>query len=302
MLVGTADGLHEVAEGGGARRVGLAGQEVTALAVGGGGVWAVVGGKAIARSDAPDGGQMVEVAATDRWEATCLVETPSGLLVGTDEAHLLRLAGDRLEPVAGFEAAPGRPEWYTPWGGPAAVRSVSVAADGALLVNVHVGGILRSTDDGATWAPTVDIHADVHQVLAVGDEGRTALAAAAVGLLESDDGGAGWKVVTDGLHSTYCRAVAVAGGHLLLSASTGPQGDRSALYRRRLDGDGPLERGRGGLPVWLPGNIDTGCIAAPGGIAALGTGTGLVLVSDDEGETWREAAGGLPPVRAVVVL
>jgi RND family efflux transporter MFP subunit len=32
------------------------------------------------------------------------------------------------------------------------------------LVNVHVGGIPRSVDSGATWAPTIDVDADVHEV------------------------------------------------------------------------------------------------------------------------------------------
>jgi len=57
----------------------------------------------------------------------------------TEEAHLLRLDGDRVARVESFDAMDGREAWYTPWGDPADVRSISVARDGALHVNVHVG-------------------------------------------------------------------------------------------------------------------------------------------------------------------
>ena len=72
-------------------------------------------------------------------------------LVGTAEAHLLRVVPPGTEMVGSFEEAEGRDGWYTPWGGPPDTRSVAVADDGALYVNVHVGGIVRSRDGGDTW-------------------------------------------------------------------------------------------------------------------------------------------------------
>ena len=67
-------------------------------------------------------------------------------------------------------ASSGRPAaatGFTPWGGHPAVRTIAAGAEGELYVNVHVGGILRSDDDGASWRPTIDIRSDVHEVLAV---------------------------------------------------------------------------------------------------------------------------------------
>jgi hypothetical protein len=229
-------------------------------------------------------------------EATCLLRHDGTLLVGTREAHLLRAAGDppAFEPVTSFEQAEGRETWYTPWGGPPDTRSLSRAADGALYVNVHVGGILRSDDEGASWRPTIDVDADVHQVLA---GAGPLLAATAYGLARSEDRGRNWTFETEGLHAEYSRAVAVAGDWLLLSASTGPRGERAAVYRRPLDAAGaPFERCRQGLPEWFAANIDTGCLVAQGETVALGSAQGQVFVSEDAGATWQLAADGLPRV------
>ena len=94
--------------------------------------------------------------------ATCLAAAGGReeLLVGTEGAHLLRVAGGEARPEPGFDEADGRARWYTPWGGPPDTRTIAVAGDGTVYVNVHVGGVLRSEGDGR-WVPTVDIDADV---------------------------------------------------------------------------------------------------------------------------------------------
>src|SRR5207249_757493 len=183
--------------------------------------------------------------------ARCLAPHPSGLLIGTSEAHLLRLRQGRLERIERFDEVDGRDEWYTPWGGPPDVRSMSVDDDGTIYVNVHVGGVVRSIDHGETWQPTMDIDMDVHQVLVHPDGRGWMFAASARGLGISEDRGASWTFLTDGLHATYCRAVAVAGDHVLVSASSGPRGREAAVFRRRLDGSGPFEKCTDGLPAWF---------------------------------------------------
>src|SRR5213594_2209769 len=128
-------------------------------------------------------------------------------LLGPDQAHLLRLTADGLTPVESFEAIDGRDAWYTPWGDPADVRSIAAALDGTLHVNVHVGGVARSRDAGRSWAPTVDIESDVHQVLAHPARADVVLAAAAAGFGLSRDGGGAWQFITAGLHAHYLRAL-----------------------------------------------------------------------------------------------
>ena len=293
VLVGTTDGLHELGE---ERRVQLAGHEVTSLARGDSGWWAIIDGREVWRSGDDD--EWKRIAAAEALRTNCLVDIGAELFVGISEAHLFALQGDSLEPVSSFEKVQGREEWFTPWGGPPDVRSMSADSAGGVYVNVHVGGVVRSTD-GGRWKPTIDINADVHQVLF--DPGSDlVLAATARGLAISDDGGESWTFSTEGLHGSYLRAVAVAGEAVLVSASTGPSTSRAAIYRRALKADGPFQRCQRGLPEWFPSNIDTACVSASGSVAAFGTSEGSLFISSDEGTSW-SAAEDLPPVRCVAL-
>jgi hypothetical protein len=274
----------------------LSGQDVGAISRDNRGWWAIAGDRAVVTSLDP--GRWEVVAHVPGTGGTCLHPAPGGLLVGTAGAHLLRLAAGRLEPMHAFEQTEGRDAWYTPWGGPPDTRSISVTPEGSLYVNVHVGGVVRSTDEGRTWKPTIDIHADVHQVLAHQTEPGLVFAAAAVGLAVSEDGGDSWDYETGGLHATYARAVAISDDVVLVSVSRGPGGNEAAVYRRPLKGD-RFERCTKGLPEWFSSNIDTTCLAASGPMAAFGTEDGSLFLSDDRGETWRLLERGLPGIRSV---
>ena len=107
--------------------------------------------------------------------------------------------------------------------------------------------------------------------------------------------------VTAGLHADYSRAVAVAGDWLLLSASTGPSTNRAAVYRRPVDAadDGaPFER----CTDWFTENINTGSLAGnAAGQAAVASPDGTVMMSDDAGASWREAASGLGRVNRLLL-
>jgi hypothetical protein len=290
VMVATADGLFEV---GGAVRAVLPEREVTALSRGPGGWWSVLDGHNIARSADGEGW---EPAGVTPGKGTCVLEAGEGVFVGTTQAHLLRLEGDQLAMVEAFDAVEGRSEWYTPWGGPPDTRSLSAAGDRSLHVNVHVGGIVRSTDGGRSWTPTIDIDTDVHQVLAHPDADGVVLAACGAGFARTEDGGDTWTFDNEGLHATYCRAVAVAGPVSLVSASRSHRGEQGAVYRSGPEG---WERCTNGLPEWFDGNVDSHCLAASGSDVALGSPSGAVFVSSDAGASWSEAATGLPPISAV---
>lgn len=276
----------------------LAGREVRALELGGAGPWAIADGKELWREA---GGRWSRVASTGRRRATCLAATPGGMFIGTARAQLLHLEEDKLVPVGGFDRAEGREAWYTPWGAPADVRSISGGSDGSIYVNVHVGGVLRSADGGETWRPLLDIEHDVHQVYAPSGRPGLVLVAAFDGFGMSRDGGDTWTWENDGLHAHYCRAVALAGDTLILSASAGHHGRRAALYRRSLEGGGAFERCTAGLPEWFSDNVDTGCVAGDGMTVAIGTGDGCLFLSTDAGRRWESVAKGLAPVRAVAL-
>lgn len=307
VIVATGDGLHTFDTQGSSAPRALEGHDVWAVSPQTWEhLWAIVDRREIWRGD----GEWRRVAslgdvpdATD-LEACCLADTRAnqlgGILVGTTRARLLRIAADgRIEPLTGFDAAPGRAQWHTPWGAPPDTRTITENVD-AVFVNVHVGGVLRSRDEGNTWEPTIDVDADVHRV--VTGHGRI-YAAGATGLSVSDDGGDSWDLRTAGLHATYCRSVAVCGAHVLLSASEGPGGRRAALYRTDAAAE-RFERCREGLPEWFGDNIDSLCLdALPGGeLAAAGTTAGEVYVSSDQGGTWSCLAEDLGTVHCVLAL
>lgn len=284
ILAGTAGGLHEV---GTSEPVAFAGRSVDSLSQDG--KWAIVDGNEVWSR----GTEWSKVARNGGRQLTCLLPFDDGALVGTGEAHLMRFQGDRLETLSSFEDAPTRDHWFTPWGGPPAVRSITRSGSD-VYVNVHVGGILRGHPD-SKWEPTIDISTDVHEVKVAGD---LIVAACAVGLAESGDGGFAWSYDDEGLHATYARAVAVGSDFLFLSVSHGPRGGDAAIYRQPCDGDRPLERCD--LPGF-PDNIDTGCLDASNDLVAFGTRQGEVYTSSDHGASWAVVAEGLPPVQNVVI-
>jgi hypothetical protein len=296
ILIGTAAGLWRLAGDDVHPIEPLAGRAITALAHEADRTWAIVDGGTLWSGD-----EAWTLRATiDGLPGTCVATTAAGPLVGTEQAHLFRLAGDRLARLESFETAEGREAWHQPWGDPADVRSIAVTRDGAVHVNVHVGGVVRSREDGASWTPTVDIEVDVHQVLAHPEHARTVLLATAEGFGLSRDGGDTYQFATAGLHAHYLRAVAVAGEHVVISASAGFHGRRSALYRRPLEGATRFERCESGLPKWFDDNIDTGCLAAIGSLVVVGTSDGCVYRSTDAGQHWTLTAKGLPAISAVV--
>lgn len=287
LRVATAEGLVSIGTG----EVAFEGEVVSCLARDGDDLLALVGGHSLWRLG-PDGGASEIASAEDRLN--CIGVFDREVLVGASDARLLELAGDELRRNEGFEGAPGRAEWFTPWGGPPDVRSLAQSSGGDIYANVHVGGILRSSDGGASWMPTIDIYSDVHQVVA--GDGAILVGAASWGLVVSRDGGSEWSASTDGLHAHYCRAVALVGDTVFLTASVGPHGGRSALYRRALDGD-RFDKCTEGLPEWFGDNIDTGCLAVTSDGVAFGTSDGFVYSSSDGGSTWEQVAEGLRPVR-----
>lgn len=230
--------------------------------------------------------------------ALCAVDAPGGLLVGTEGAHLLRAGSHGLKKLTAFERVAGRDEWYTPWGEPPETRSLACTTDNVLFANVHVGGIARSADGGRSWTPTIDIETDVHQVRAVPGRPELVIAAAAVGLCISRDAGVTWTIAADGLHATYCRAIAVAGDSVVISASEGNRGRKSAIYRAALDGDPLFER----ITDWIDGNVDTNTLDAVEDRIVFGTRDGRVIESLDAGASWTVAMSRLAPVTSVTLV
>lgn len=276
----------------------FAGTPVRSLIQSRGRYWAIAGARGIYASD--DLRSWDHVSESPDYDATCLYVDDDSLFVGTEEAHLYALNGDSLTLVTAFEEAPTRDAWFTPWGGPPAVRSISADPDGRLFVNVHVGGILRSTPDRGRFEQTIDIQIDVHHVLYDWSSGML-FAAAGKGFAESTDAGDGWNTTTSGLDYRYMRTVAVCGPVVLASASNGPHGDRGNVYRRPVRSTEAFERCIVGVPEFFEGNVDTGTIGVSGNHAAIGSPGGRVYHSNDCGNSWHQVASGLGEITGIYV-
>jgi hypothetical protein len=297
VLVATTDGYH-IFTSKGQHLTSLEGHALTAFAPGADGSWlGVVDGRELWQH-APDG--TWSPLATWASGLTWPLAVDADVFVGTADARVLRLRDGAFTPLAGFDDAPGRDEWH-PVGSPLCVRSMTATCDGAaILVNVHVGGIPRSVDGGVTWQPTIAVDDDVHQVLAHPTDPAIVVAAASVGLCRSTDGGATWTASIDGLHASYARAVTFVGDDVLVSVSDGPMATRSALSRAPVAG-GPAVKVTGGLPEWLDGNVDTGCLAANAKQVALADSAGNVWASPSDHDEWTLVTEAMSGIRAVAV-
>ncbi|MBV9234115.1 MAG: hypothetical protein JO030_08740 [Candidatus Eremiobacteraeota bacterium] len=308
FLVATwSDGVFSLTDD--AIRQELAGHSVRSLVADGrGGVLGIVGGHSLKRRS-PDG-QWFSIAHSD-LDLYCCVSIGNVAFVGTDDAQILRISPDGTpEKLRGFDAVAGRDKWYAGGmlvdgkyvGPPLGIRSIAATCDGAvLLANVHVGGIPRSTDGGATWEPTIDIAADVHQVCAHPTRPAAAIAAAAVGLCVSSDAGHTWTVERRGLHEPYCSAVAFGRNDIFVAASNGPFAPQGAVYRRPMDSDGPLSPLGGGMPKWTDGTVDTDCIAARDSTIAAIDASGCLYVSSDDGGSWSQPFDRFPSPSGVYI-
>jgi hypothetical protein len=310
ILVATwDDGLFAVTGDG--RTQEIANQPVRGLAPDGrGGALAIVGRHSLRRR-APSGEWAT--VATSELELSCCMTVRDTIYVGTDDARMLRLSpgGSVLDPIDGFDRVAGRDAWYAGsaivdgqrLGPPLGVRSVAANSNGSILfANVHVGGIPRSLDGGRTWQPTLEINSDVHEVRAHQENPDIVVAAAAVGLCISRDSGATWIIEREGLHAPHCSAVAFSGDDIIVSASTDPFAAEGRIYRRPVKPEGSLVAVEGGLPAWIEGKADTGCIAANGSSIAVADRAGNLYGSDDFGRAWSCRSTRLPTPSGVLII
>lgn len=291
IIAGTSEGLLFIDS---KQDVELKGHSINALTSSADGLWVIADRNSVWHRDSK--GEWHQVASVNDLRLNCILPVKGTILVGTSAAHLLRIADGSVNRINCFETAEGRSEWYTPWGGAPDVRSMAISQSGEIYVNVHVGGILRSNDEGQSWQPTIDFHADVHEVRTVPNHPNLVLAATAQGLAISPDKGDSWSFDSTNLHAEYSRAIAVCEDTILMTTSMGPRGGKAAIYRRSLDDPGTFSKCQGGLPEWFSDNINTGTLSTLENIAAFGTSDGQIFLSNDAGLTWQQIATDLATI------
>ena len=216
---------------------------------------------------------------------------------GTEPSALFRSedGGQTWRELTALLDLPSRPTWSfppRPW--TSHVRWIAPSPHDAdlLLVGIELGGLMRSTDGGASWQDhRPGAQPDVHSLAwHPRVEGR-AYEAGGGGAAWSEDAGDTWQPADAGRDRHYTWAVAVEPHDpdaWYVSASTGPfaahgRGDPQArIYAWRA---GEWRALAGGLPEPLPA-MPYALVAADGRLFA-GLADGQLWESTDRGESWQ---------------
>jgi photosystem II stability/assembly factor-like uncharacterized protein len=233
---------------------------------------------------------------------------------GTEPSRLFR-SDDRGESWLALDSLlelPSRPTWSfppRPW--TSHVRWIAPSPHDAdlLLVGIELGGLMRSTDGGESWADhRPGAQRDVHSLAWHPRVPGRAYEAGGGGAAFSEDAGESWQPADEGRDRHYTWSVTVDPDEPELwyvSASTGPfaahgRGDPQArIYRRRAGEEWrPLA---GGLPEPLPA-MPYALVATEDRLFA-GFSDGQIWESTDRGEHWRAGrvdGDAIPALHALV--
>ena len=245
------------------------------------------------------------------------------LYCGVEPAALFESddAGESWALVQGLWDHPHRAEWQPGQGG-LCLHTIlpDPSRPDRMLVAVSAAGVYRTEDGGRSWRTShqgvraqflPDPHPEfgqcVHKVAHHPGEPDRYFIQNHWGLYRSDDGGNNWADITNGVPSDFGFCMAVhphdpATVYIVPIESDTyrctPQG-KLRVYRTRNAGKTwrPLTKGlpqKDALETVLRDALATDT-ADPAGIY-FGTRSGKVYASRDDGDSWEQIAGGLPPV------
>jgi photosystem II stability/assembly factor-like uncharacterized protein len=298
LYAATGDGVARLDEQDGAwqSELSLAGSGAQCLAVGPTDpdtAYAGLRGGGLRRSS--DGGRSwTDCALPPGIFAVAVSVADGAVYAGTEPSALFRSddRGETWRELDGLLDLPSRPTWSfppRPW--TSHVRWIAPSPHDAdiVLVGIELGGLMRSTDGGRTWADhRPGAQPDVHSLAWHPGDPARAFEAGGGGAAWSEDAGDTWLAADEGLDRSYTWAVAVSpDGTWYVSASTGPRaahggGDPQArLYRRDGAVWTPLA---GGLPDPLPAMPYALVAAGPRLFAGLADGQ--LWTSAGLGRTW----------------
>jgi photosystem II stability/assembly factor-like uncharacterized protein len=318
LYVATGDGIARVEEAGDewTAEVFLRGSGAQCLAVDpadGDRLYAGLRAGGVRRSK--DGGRSwVDCALPEAGVFSLAVSAADGAVyAGTEPSRLFRSdnGGASWRELEALLALPSRPTWSfppRPW--TSHVRWIAPNPHEAelLLVGIELGGLMRSSDGGASWQDhRPGAQRDVHSLAWHSRVSGRAYEAGGGGAAFSEDGGETWQPADAGRDRHYAWSVAVDPDDPELwyvSASTGPFAahgraePQARIYRRRA-----RESWRAladGLPEPLPA-MPYALLAVDGRVFA-GLADGQIWESIDRGDSWRACTIGGDPLTTLHAL
>lgn len=259
----------------------------------------------------------IEPGRTGEEEVLYAGVAPAALFKSDDGGH-------SWKEVDGLTAHPTRERWQ-PGAGGLCLHSIQLdpSSSRRMFVGISAVGVFGTQDAGNSWATLnagtragfqpekyPEFGQCVHKLLMSPGNPSLLFQQNHCGVYRSDDGGDKWNEITEGLPSEFgfpmalhprdpetAYVVPLEGAEFRCP----PEG-KLQVYRTK-DGGMSWEPLGKGLPqrnaymgIYRENlSVDT---LDPAGVY-LGTNTGKVYFSPDEGESWKELAGNLPPVTSV---
>jgi photosystem II stability/assembly factor-like uncharacterized protein len=263
-------------------------------------------------------------AVTRVWNLT---PAHGSLYAGVEPAGLFRSSdgGETWSHVAGLREHPSRPDWQPGNGGLILHTIVPHPTDpDRMWIGISAVGVFETRDGGASWMPRnkgvrndhspdpyPELGVCVHKFGLHPANPERLYQQNHAGAYRTDDGGVTWQDMNDGLPSRFGFPLAVHPQDpdtiWTVPLNGDDQGrymvDAAAAVWRSRDGGGSWERHGQGLPqqhAYLGVLREAMAVdaATPTGVY-IGTSTGHLYGSRDEGVTWRLLAEHLPPISSV---
>jgi len=330
LLIGTSAGVFFIDQGTEpAEAAGLSDRSVHALRQANGSVLAGAADGVYRSNDSGRAWQASGCEGQSVWAIAVSAANPHLMLAGAEPAALFRSAdaGQSWAPVPTLRDVPGAEAWGRPTD-PNGSRALAIVLDETrpqhLWVGVEVGGILESSDDGATWMLSLaGRNPDIHGLAR--DPARPDVLYAATGygrlsetdpvepagVYRSDDGGESWRYTWPDPDRAWTRPMCIdpRAPHALTAAACpnfqssmrNPGGAQSMLYQST---DGAASWRSLGDAAHAPSAVNITAIAVSPerlGSVVVGTENGEVWQVSPEAE-WTPLASGLPSVQALLPL
>ena len=239
----------------------------------------------------------------------------SVVYVGTEPSSLYRSEDDgrSWQELPALRELPSAPGWSfppRPWTSHVRWIAPHPSDPQLLFVGIELGGVMRSTDAGASWEDRKPgAYTDSHAIVTHPAAPERVYEAAGQGVALSLDRGESWRAADEGMDRHYAWGLAVDPGDpdlWYVSAGHGP----GTAHRDDGDAQAVVYRKRGG-EAWRPLPVSDGSTTLPHmpyalltprdrpGTVLAGLRDGELLVSEDAGDSWRGLEIRLPKVLAL---